>query len=145
MACQEDLAADQIVVSQKLQAIAWRWGEYYPLPKHLDIAYRVRTNEWNGDVSMQLEIIGVRLPSQSVNSGVEFSYSQRNYIGVILERDGIKELRIRNFKGEVLTIQKGQKTGTLGKTPQMTKEVDVSQPQFYHLIKAAMQALGLSE
>ena len=145
MVCQEDLAADNFAAGQKLQAIAWRWGEYYSLPKHLDIAYRVRTNEWNGDVSVQLEIIGVRLPSQSVNSGVEFSHSQRNYTCVILERDGIKELRIRNFKGEVLAIQKGQKTGTLGKTPQMTKEVDVSQPQFYDLIKAAMQVLGVGE
>ena len=145
MVCQEDLAADQIVVGQKLQAIAWRWGEYHPLPKHLDVAYRVRTNEWNGDVSMQLEIIGVRLPAQATSSSVEFSYSQRNYSCVILERDGIKELRIRNFKGEVLTIQKGQKTGTLGKTPQTAKAIDVSQPQFYQLIKTAMQVLGVGE
>jgi single-stranded-DNA-specific exonuclease len=141
MVCQEDLAADEFAVGRKLTAIAWRWGEYYPFPKHLDIAYRVRTNEWNGDVSVQLEIIGVRLPSQSTKSGVEFSFSQRNYTCTIVERDGTQELRIRNFKGEILAIQKGQKIGTLGKTPQTSREIDVSQPQFYHLIKAAMQAL----
>jgi len=140
MVCQEDLAADEFSVGHKLTAIAWRWGEYYPFPKYLDIAYRVRTNEWNGDVSVQLEIIGVRLPSQS-GSGVEFSHSQRNYTCTIVERDNTQELRIRNFKGEILAIQKGQRIGTLGKTPQTSKEIDVSQPQFYHLIRAAMQAL----
>ncbi|KAM3097205.1 single-stranded-DNA-specific exonuclease RecJ [Phormidesmis sp. 146-35] len=139
MVSQEDLDAEVLMPSQKLTAIAWRWGEYYPLPKYLDIAYRVRTNEWNDEVSVQLEVVGVRLPS--AKSAVEFSYSQRHYTCTLLERGDTKELRIRNFKGEILSIQKGQRIGTLGKTQQAAKQVDVSQPQYYHLIKAALQAL----
>lgn len=138
---QEDLNAEVLAPSRKLPAIAWRWGEYYPLPKHLDIAYRVRTNEWNGEVSVQLEIIGIRLPAQPSKALVEFSYSQRNYTCTLLEQGDTKELRIRNFKGEVLAVQKGQRIGTLGKPEQAAKTIDVSQPQFYHLIKAALQAL----
>jgi single-stranded-DNA-specific exonuclease len=44
----------------KVQAIAWRWGEYYPLPKKIDIAYRLRVQEWNGETQLQLELVGVR-------------------------------------------------------------------------------------
>jgi single-stranded-DNA-specific exonuclease len=43
------------------KALAWRWGEYYPLPRAIDIAYRLRLNEWNGVQSIELELIGVRL------------------------------------------------------------------------------------
>ena len=43
------------------KALAWRWGEYYPLPRMLDIAYRLRLNEWNGVQSIELELVGVRL------------------------------------------------------------------------------------
>ncbi|MGB7084760.1 MAG: single-stranded-DNA-specific exonuclease RecJ, partial [Phormidesmis sp.] len=28
-----------------IKAIAWRWGTYYPLPRELDIAYKLRLNE----------------------------------------------------------------------------------------------------
>ncbi|MBE9078633.1 single-stranded-DNA-specific exonuclease RecJ, partial [Romeria aff. gracilis LEGE 07310] len=45
-----------------LKAIAWRWGEYCPLPRELDIAYKLRLNEWNGQRTVELELVGVRLP-----------------------------------------------------------------------------------
>ncbi|PZO16328.1 MAG: single-stranded-DNA-specific exonuclease RecJ [Leptolyngbya foveolarum] len=44
-----------------MKAIAWRWGEYYPLPRVLDIAYKLRLNEWKGQKNVELEIVGVRL------------------------------------------------------------------------------------
>ena len=47
------------------EAIAWRWGEYFPLPARVDIAYKLRENNYNGKRSIQLELIGVRLPSDS--------------------------------------------------------------------------------
>lgn len=130
-----------LAANRKLGAIAWRWGEYFPLPRMLDIAYRLRSNEWNGEVSLQLEVIGVRLPSQTPQPQVEFQFSDRRYQCMMLDRSGIKELRIQNAKGEVLVIQKGQRIGTLGKLNQALKEVDVSQPPFYELIKAALSAL----
>ena len=46
----------------ELKAIAWRWGEYCPLPDRLDIAYKLQLNEWKGRKSVELELVGVREP-----------------------------------------------------------------------------------
>ncbi|MBE9012105.1 single-stranded-DNA-specific exonuclease RecJ [Pseudanabaenaceae cyanobacterium LEGE 13415] len=124
--------------NQKINAIAWRWGEYFPLPSTLDIAYRLKSNEWNNEVSVQLEVIGVRSPQVQQT---EFLFSDRPYTCTLLEQRGTQELRIRNTKGETLIIQKGQRIGTLGKSNQAMKEVDVSQAPFYDLVKAAVNAL----
>lgn len=43
-----------------LAAIAWRWGDYCPLPSPLDIAYKLTVNEWQGNQTLQLEVVGVR-------------------------------------------------------------------------------------
>jgi single-stranded-DNA-specific exonuclease len=126
--------------TQKINAIAWRWGEYFPLPNTLDIAYRLKSNEWNNQVSVQLEVIGVRLP-QSEAIETEFVFSDRSYTCRLLEQNEIKELRIQNTKGETLVIQKGQKIGTLGKINQRMQEVDVTQAPYYDLVKAAVTAL----
>ncbi|MGK7904484.1 MAG: single-stranded-DNA-specific exonuclease RecJ [Hormoscilla sp.] len=56
----------QIGMETKIrEAIAWRWGEYFPLPARVDIAYKLRENNYNGDRSVELELIGVRLPDDS--------------------------------------------------------------------------------
>ncbi|HIK45576.1 MAG TPA: single-stranded-DNA-specific exonuclease RecJ [Leptolyngbyaceae cyanobacterium M65_K2018_010] len=44
----------------KIKAIAWRWGEYYPLPEQVDIAYKLKQNEWQGLSTVELELVGVR-------------------------------------------------------------------------------------
>ena len=44
----------------EIKAIAWRWGEYCPLPNRLDIAYKLQLNEWKGRRSIELELVGVR-------------------------------------------------------------------------------------
>jgi single-stranded DNA-specific DHH superfamily exonuclease len=49
---------------KSIKAIAWRWGDYYPLPRMIDIAYRLRLNEWNGTKSVEMELVGVRPASQ---------------------------------------------------------------------------------
>ncbi|MBD1858971.1 MULTISPECIES: single-stranded-DNA-specific exonuclease RecJ [Leptolyngbya] len=123
---------------QKVNAIAWRWGEYFPLPSPLDVAYRVKSNEWNNQVSVQLEVLGVRFPGQS--SQTEFRFSDRVYHCTMLNQ---KELRIQNAKGDILVIQKGQKIGTLGRSDQTVQEVDVSQAPYYDLVKAAVNALAI--
>lgn len=123
---------------QKVNAIAWRWGEYFPLPSPLDVAYRVKSNEWNNQVSVQLEVLGVRFPGQS--SQTEFRFSDRVYHCTMLDQ---KELRIQNAKGDILVIQKGQKIGTLGRSDQTVQEVDVSQAPYYDLVKAAVNALAI--
>ncbi|MBE7382177.1 MAG: single-stranded-DNA-specific exonuclease RecJ [Leptolyngbya sp. SIO1E4] len=47
-----------------VEAIAWRWGAYCPLPNHLDIAYKLKLNEWQGNTTVQLELVGVRPSTQ---------------------------------------------------------------------------------
>ena len=44
----------------RLEAIAWRWGHYCPLPSRVDIAYTLKINEWKGQRTLQLELLGVR-------------------------------------------------------------------------------------
>ena len=46
-----------------MKAIAWRWQDYFPLPPQLDIAYKLRENNWNGRKTVELEIVGARLPT----------------------------------------------------------------------------------
>lgn len=46
--------------SMPKQAIAWRAGEWHPLPDRVDIAYCLRENEWHGEVAIELEIKGIR-------------------------------------------------------------------------------------
>lgn len=48
-----------------LSAIAWRWGEYCPLPDRVDIAYKLSVNDWQGSRTLQLELVGVRPPSSA--------------------------------------------------------------------------------
>ncbi len=44
----------------KIKAIAWRWGEYCPIPDRVDIAYKLRANQWQDTTSVELEIVGIR-------------------------------------------------------------------------------------
>ncbi|NEO03755.1 MAG: single-stranded-DNA-specific exonuclease RecJ, partial [Moorea sp. SIO3I7] len=132
-----------------IQAIAWRWGEYFPLPKRVDIAYKLREHHWEGNTTIELELVGVRLPvvTSTVNSTsspkkAEFYYNKRRYTCSLWE--SLNELRIRNPEGKVLAIQKGQRIGLLGTKREDAKEVNVTKPPYYPLIKAATRALGLS-
>lgn len=132
------LAQDDLITGepgQKIGAIAWRWGDYYPLPKVLDLAYRIKTNEWQGEVSMQLEVIGARHPQEEF-LGITFHHGDREYVCQMVNHNGHTELRIRNIKGEILSIQKGQRLGKLGKRFQPPKEIDVTQEPYFSLIKA---------
>ncbi len=47
-----------------VEAIAWRWGSYCPLPQRLDIAYKLKLNDWQGNTTVQLELVGVRPPTE---------------------------------------------------------------------------------
>lgn len=127
--------------SNRFCAIAWRWGEYYPLPPVLDLAYRLRTNEWNGEISLQLELVGSR-PVPAADPPTTFVHEDRSYACKVVDAETGKELRIRNAQGKVLTVQQGQRWGWLTKSPGDRVQVDVSQPHYFHLIKAALLALA---
>jgi len=149
--------------SRRFQALAWRWGEYYPLPDRLDLAYRLRTNDWQGEVSLELELVGVRLPSptpaieaderqsampQSTVRQGEFLQGDRKYVCTLTQEHGRSQLRILNPAGKVLIVHQGDRTGTLitevrGHSDRKT--VNVCQPPYYPLIKAALEALDLGK
>ena len=128
----------------KMTALAWRWGEYFPLPSRVDIAYKLRENTWNGNTAIELELVGIRLSSAppSLTQKAEFYHNERRYTCSLSET--LNELRIRNSEGKVLAIQKGQRIGLLGLSREDAKEVDVTQPHYYQLIKAATGALKLT-
>ena len=125
--------------SHPISALAWRWGEYCPLPTFVDVAYKVQENNYKGNTSLQLEIVGVRLPQESFQKNIQFNHQGRVYSCAFGET--INELRIRNDQGKILAIQKGQKRGWLGTDQASSKPVDVTQPHYYQLIKAAIASL----
>jgi single-stranded-DNA-specific exonuclease len=57
------LTQDSSKSEDSFAAIAWRWGEYYPLPERIDVAYKLRENTWNGQTNLELELVGMRMPS----------------------------------------------------------------------------------
>jgi single-stranded-DNA-specific exonuclease len=185
------LQQDTLSGMRDLKAIAWGWADYCPLPSPLDVAFKLREQEWNGTVSIELEVLGVRLTDQtqmlfsdrpvedasypehpeyteqtqtqprSPHSAAiapstpptptppkrlkhtSFRHESRTYNCGLYASDQGRELRIRNDRGQVLSVIKGSKTGLLGTSREDAQEVMVSQPHFYRLIKAAMVALEL--
>lgn len=136
-----------MAVLPTISAIAWRWADYFPLPSPLDLAYKLRENTWNGQTSIQLEIVGVRLSETFVpihRRVAEFNYSDRTYYCNITPIGANWELRIRNQKGEVLAIQPGQKTGLLGISRDQAQTIDISKPFFHQLIQTAQNSLGIN-
>jgi single-stranded-DNA-specific exonuclease len=136
----------------KIKAIAWRWRDYFPLPPRVDIAYKLRENTWNGNTSIEMELVGVRLPTQShifpltiAPSKAAFNYKQRQYTCGFFQTDSLAELRIKNSAGEVLAIKSGQTTGLLGSKRENATEVDLSNPYFHHLVQAALTALKIAK
>ena len=116
------------------KAIAWRWGCYFPLPNRIDIAYKLQENRWNGQLRIELEIVGMRLP---VAIGKKGSFVYRDRVYTCSYGESLQELRIRNEKGQVLAVRKGETTGLLGTSRETAQEVDISEPFFVQLIAAA--------
>jgi single-stranded-DNA-specific exonuclease len=136
----------------KLKAIAWRWRDYFPLPSRLDIAYKLRENYFNGNTTIELELLGVRLAthpqklfaSPSTPSSTTFEYNQRQYICGIYANGSGSELRIKNPEGKVLVMQPGHIIGLLGTNRETSQQVDISQPQYDNIIQAALKALSVN-
>ena len=134
-----------------IKAMAWRWRDYFPLPSRLDIAYKLRENTFNGNTSIELELLGARLSNQpqfSFNSihkstKTSFVYRQRHYTCGIYQHGSVPELRIRNPEGKVLAIHPHNSIGLLGSDRQNAKEVDISQPPYENIIQAAFAALSI--
>lgn len=151
----------------RISAIAWRWSEYFPLPSSLDVAYKLRVNEWEGHTTVELELIGARAATRmssplgnptTASTKAEFYYQARRYTcqqctsNLDHNRDlsGEKELtttafvgqlRICNDAGDELVIEPGQALGQLHKNERVSP-VDISTPHFQTLMQFALQALA---
>ena len=145
------LTLQEVDSTTQIKALAWRWGEYCPLPEYLDIAYKLKENHWNGETNIELELVGAKLsdaqPSNNItplNKKIDnkiqkavFTQNSRIYV---CSRTA-KELRIRNDRGNVLAVSKGDRTGLLGKSRDEAKQVDVTKAPYFQLIKAALKAI----
>jgi single-stranded-DNA-specific exonuclease len=135
---------------QEIKGIAWRWGDYFPLPSRLDIAYKLRENNFNGKVNIEIELIGAKLPNHILKlftnssdlSAVSFEYQQRQYTCGIYENGMGKELRVKNSEGKVLVMRPDDKFGLLGFNRENAAQVNLSQPIYEEIIENAMQALS---
>ncbi len=122
---------------QGIKAIAWRFGDYYPLPQYLDIAYKLKENNWKDSSSIELEVISVRLPAAAPT--YKFNYQERDYDCSM--SDDRERLTIVNAQGQTLAIDKGQKLAKLSAPSAPTTTIDITQTYYFDLIKTAMQIL----
>ncbi|WP_310426872.1 single-stranded-DNA-specific exonuclease RecJ [Chamaesiphon sp. VAR_48_metabat_135_sub] len=123
-----------------IKAIAWRFGDYFPLPKYLDIAYKLKENNWKDSKSIELEVISVRLPV-SAQTG-KFNYQERDYdCSLSADRE---RLTIVNAQGITLAIDKGKKVAELIGLKDSIETIDITKPYYFQLIKTAMNVLQVS-
>lgn len=190
-----------------IKAVAWRWAEYHPLPHQLDIAYKIRLNEWQGRQSVELELVGVKLAHPDLTAGAiapwsvehkrainsppdgenpelapakaqsprvaesapleelpsepveadggpetlgpathaEFFYNKRRYVSTVEQGSASQELKIRSETGQLLVVQLSQRRGVLhepGRTPAV---VDLSDSDYFNLLRAGLNALELKQ
>ena len=134
----------------EIKAIAWRWGEYCPLPPKIDIAYKLQENHWQGVTNIELELVGIRLSQESIvaidrtikTNNIKkgkFNYNGKSYTCSLWQ--SLNELRIKNEQGKILSIKKGDRYGLLGITRDNAKQIDVTKPPYFHLIKTAISVL----
>ncbi|MGM3304482.1 single-stranded-DNA-specific exonuclease RecJ [Anabaena sp. WFMT] len=136
-------------IRYQIKAIAWRWRDYFPLPARVDIAYKLRENHFNDKITIEMELIGVRLPAHSPifstppsqKLRANFEYKQRQYTCGVYQNGVDSELRIKNPEGKVLVMQPGDNHGLLGSSRDDAKKVDLCLPQYDGIIQAAIQAL----
>lgn len=133
----------------KIKGIAWRSRDYFPLPPLVDIAYKLKENNFNGNTNIELELLGIRLPRDSQLSftykdkpvRTTFEYNGREYICGIYQNGDSAELRIKSPEEKVLAIQSGQDIGILGINREQAQKVDIFQSPYYDIIQAALKAL----
>ncbi len=148
------LTVSQTIDNQRheLKGIAWRWGDYFPLPSRLDIAYKLRENNFNGRTNIEMELVGAKLPNHVINlfanlsnqSRASFEYKQRQYTCGIYNNGTNTELRVKNSEGKVLVMRPEDKFGLLGFNRENAEQVNLSQPVYEGIVQTAIQALSNS-
>ena len=116
---------------------SWRFGDYFPLPKYLDIAYKLKENNWKDTKSIELEVVSIRLPVSAQT--YKFNYQDRDYDCSM--SDDREQLTIVNTQGQTLLVNKGQKVAELVSLSAPVATIDITQSYYFNLIKTAMQML----
>ena len=149
------------------EAIAWRWGSEFPLPERVDLAYTLKENEWKGQVTIELNVVGIRPASAVLRTPlstppptvcdhsvayappapprrgmVEFQFRDRPYACAYGHHEGQRELRIRNGEGNILAVLDGATTGQLGRSRDYAETVELARPFFRDLLAAARHAIA---
>jgi single-stranded-DNA-specific exonuclease len=123
-----------------IKAIAWRFGDYFPLPREIDIAYKLKENIWRDTHTIELELVSVRLPDRPQTSN--FTYQQRAYSCTI--SPDRTHLDIYNQAGHTLSVYKGEKIATLTiDRHQEVRQVDLTQSYYFQLVRTAMDSLRI--
>lgn len=120
----------------QFKAMAWSWGDYFPLPSPLDVAYRLESNAYRGETTLQLNLEGVRLPLQTGY----FQFQGRRYRYSFNPQQ--EELRLQNDRGLVLSLQSGAEEGLLGADRRSAQRVNLGQSPYRELIRQAQALLG---
>ena len=128
---------------KQIKAIAWHSKPYFPLPSRVDIAYKLRENTWNGKTSIELELVGIRLPSipPAVPADKTARFHHQDQVFNCSLWETLRELRIQDTQGRTLIVQKGERQGLWELQREQSVTVDVTQAPYYKIVKAAVQAL----
>ena len=113
------------------RAIAWRWQSQAPVPDHVDVAFHLKRNRWQGEDRLQLELKALRKHCSSL---------KLNCNGRIYSAERGKNQEV------VLTNQEGQRIKALVNANGRVKSKDKSadHPYVVSLLGEAALGLGLS-
>ncbi|MCP4972975.1 MAG: single-stranded-DNA-specific exonuclease RecJ [Prochlorococcus sp.] len=123
----------QLVLQQRQcqrRAIAWRWKSNAPLPNHIDVAFRINVNRWQGEKRLQLEVLALR----EHRSEIELKRQGKTY-RCSNKKEG--ELVLTNNLGDSLKAKLSEE-GILNCSDTRSKH-----PYVESLIQEASLALGL--
>lgn len=122
-----------------IKAIAWRWRDYFPLPPEIDIAYKLRENNYQGQISIQLELVSIRLPEMAT---IKANFTYRDHVYYCSYWASVQEIRILSPTGKILVVNMVKNQGILGTSRDNAYSVDITQPPYPEIIHLAKQVLG---
>lgn len=117
----------------EIKGIAWGWSRFAFLPPIIDVAYKLKENDWNGEKSIQLDIVGIRMYEENK---AEIKLNNRQYICQLFNKK--KELKITNQEGKELYFFLGDSRVKVGQ-----ETINLNQQSFYQeLIQTALTSLN---
>ncbi len=126
----------QLILRQgesRCKAMAWRWEGTQPVPSRVDVAYRLRKDDWQGQQRLLLELVALR-PSPLSSEGVVLQRGERVYRCALRE----ESLVIQNAAGEEV------RSSLAWKGSWAHPQNNEAHPYVQTLFQEAVMALGLA-